>query len=166
MSNTNPPPFHSILTVMLALQLWEWQPIPFQNAMACHVLKIDQPSAEDIQDAANSIDETIEFCRDDRYKDVERRLKELEAGSDVVYVTERENNTHEADKAQIEMLESARDDFKNFLPRNDLGEVVAGSGVERTRKQRYVASEKDLDCIVDWAVIAVAQDRLREDNKV
>lgn len=133
--------------------------------MARRVLRVEQPSIQDIRHAMKNIDDGIDFYKEPSFNDVDWRLQELESGSGDAFVSEKEAKRQRHARNCIKELESARQHYECFLSQNNLGKVVSGSGLERTRRQIYAGSG-NYDSVVDWALIAVAQNRSRDDNKV
>ena len=150
-----------------AVSRWEWQPVNFQDPIAPQVLRIYQPSTPDIVAAIDTLNDYIAGIRDNKFVDIEKRLQLVAADSDKeVPVTAREMMYYQNQRRPIKLIESERDGYRRFLENREhyLGEVVAGSGVERSVRQIY-AGEDHHDSIVDWALIRIAPHRSVDGNQ-
>ena len=170
-------------SIFPALRRWEWQPLNFQDPIALQVLRVFQPSPPDIIAAIGILNEYITKNRDNKFIDIEKRLRLVGADFDhmldsesdevigsesdqVVLVTGREKTYYRNQLRSIKLMESERDCYRRFLENHEhyLGEVVAGSGIERTVKQIY-AEEAYYDSIADWALVRITPHRPADGNQ-
>lgn len=147
-------------------------------------MRVFQPSPPDIIAATGILNDYITNTRDNKFIDIEKRLRLVEADFDhmldsesdevigsesdddqVVLVTAREKTHYRNQLRRIKLMESERDGYRRFLGNREhyLGEVVAGSGVERTVKQIYAG--EDYDSIADWALVRITPHRPADGNQ-
>lgn len=96
----------SLTITFTGFSRWEQHPVTCYDTLARRILRIDQPSVFDLKSAVSAAQGYIDKYQDKTFKDVESRLKQLEAGSDDVFVTEKEEARYKEKGKVIAAFES------------------------------------------------------------
>ncbi|PYH83705.1 hypothetical protein BO82DRAFT_382206 [Aspergillus uvarum CBS 121591] len=138
---------------------WEQSPANLNDQDLPTILRVDHPSNGDLVEAVNAEKSVLNEIKGDRFRNLESRIRAMRAGEDA-FVTPREKQRYENNLKSIEIFQHRLTKFETFLSskRNYLGEVVAGSGLHRTKERTIDGGRKGLGTM-DWALISALRTR-------
>lgn len=156
--------FDLTITISLYTAFEEWlaRPIRPTDKRARKILRINHPSAQDLEAEITSWDKRIAGLKDTQFQYLADRVDQLNLGSDNVYVSEKEVDRYNSKKEIIEAYDENKSHFESFYIRGEyrLGSVFAGSGQYRARWSVASIGPREHPMMLDWALITVRKNRI------
>ncbi|KAI9926149.1 hypothetical protein MW887_004612 [Aspergillus wentii] len=143
------------------LSKWKLSPVEFSDPMSQKLLQVDHPSQRDLDDTIRERTRCIKAIPNDDFKYMTHCINEAEKESKQPHFTKRAVNFYNSTMDRIDAFSAKLRPFERLRYTGEfyLGEVMAGSGLHRTKPASEIYRSRR-----DWALIKMAQDRVG-DNK-